>query len=240
MSRDRRFGKEITFYSVWFELRWGITGCLILTVGLITTIFYNHPSTTNVTLFFRTIPILSETNGRVAEIYVGLQRSDRQGRADLPARQLQAGGRRGNRAPQDRRGRCGNGGGADRYPEGRRPAPGGAGALHQQTVDELETKQELQRRNPGGVALRDIERLEVAVEGPPGRDRCRHGRKAGRRDAGLDRAPGREGQRRSRAGPGRGGTGQDGRPCRRERARGAVLRCAWAISSIRSCVRPGF
>src|SRR5262249_62100715 len=69
--QGKRIGKEITFYSVWFELRWGITACLILTVGLITVIFYNHPSTTNVTLFFRTVPILPETNGRVAEIFVG-------------------------------------------------------------------------------------------------------------------------------------------------------------------------
>src|SRR5258708_30083902 len=69
--QGKRFGKEITFYSVWFELRWGITGCLILTVALITTVFYNHPSTSNVTLFFRTVPILPETNGRVAEVFVG-------------------------------------------------------------------------------------------------------------------------------------------------------------------------
>src|SRR5690348_2692269 len=69
--QGKRLGKEITFYSVWFELRWGITGCLILTVALITTVFYNHPSTTSVTLFFRTVPIVPETNGRVAEIYVG-------------------------------------------------------------------------------------------------------------------------------------------------------------------------
>src|SRR6187431_1651390 len=68
--QGRRIGKEITFYSVWFELRWGITGCLILTVALITTVFYNHPSTTSVTLFFRTIPIVPETIGRVAEINV--------------------------------------------------------------------------------------------------------------------------------------------------------------------------
>src|SRR5215831_7148395 len=68
--QGKRLGKEITFYSVWYELRWGITACLILTVSLITTIFYNHPSTSNVTLFFRTVPILPETNGRVAEIYV--------------------------------------------------------------------------------------------------------------------------------------------------------------------------
>ena len=50
-AQGKRLGKEITFYSVWFELRWGITACLVLTVSLITVIFYNHPSTTNVTLF---------------------------------------------------------------------------------------------------------------------------------------------------------------------------------------------
>jgi multidrug resistance efflux pump len=70
-AQGKRLGKEITIYSVWFELRWGITACLILTVCLITTIFYNHPSTSNVTLFFRTLPVLPETNGRVAEISVG-------------------------------------------------------------------------------------------------------------------------------------------------------------------------
>src|SRR5262249_54978930 len=77
--QGKRFGKEITFYSVWFELRWGITGCLILTVLLITTVFYNHPSTTNVTLFFRTVPILPETNGRVAEVFVGYRGEVTQG-----------------------------------------------------------------------------------------------------------------------------------------------------------------
>jgi multidrug resistance efflux pump len=35
-------------------------------------------------------------------------------------------------------------------------------------VDELETKQELFRRNPGIVARRDIEKLEVAVDGSKG------------------------------------------------------------------------
>src|ERR1700752_5484576 len=71
-AQGKRLGKEITFYSVWFELRWGITSCLILTVSLITVIFYNHPSTSSVTLYFRTIPIVPETNGRVAEVYVGV------------------------------------------------------------------------------------------------------------------------------------------------------------------------
>jgi multidrug resistance efflux pump len=68
--QGKRIGKDITLYSVWFELRWGITSCLILTILLITTIFYNHPSTSSVTLFFRTVPILPETNGRVAKVYV--------------------------------------------------------------------------------------------------------------------------------------------------------------------------
>src|SRR5204863_8568951 len=70
-AQGKRLGKEITLYSMWFELRWGLTSCLILTVSLITLVFYNHPSTTNVTLFFRTVPIVPETNGRVAQVFVG-------------------------------------------------------------------------------------------------------------------------------------------------------------------------
>ena len=34
--QGKQLGKEITFYSVWFELRWGITLCIMLTIGLIT------------------------------------------------------------------------------------------------------------------------------------------------------------------------------------------------------------
>src|SRR6476659_5196829 len=70
-AQGKRIGHEITLYSVWFELRWGITACIMLTVLLITLIFYHHPSSTSVTAFFRTIPILPETNGRVSKIYVG-------------------------------------------------------------------------------------------------------------------------------------------------------------------------
>src|ERR671912_1448277 len=69
-AQGKRIGKEITLFSVWFELRWGIVACLMLTVGLITVIFYNHPSTSSATLFYRTVPILPETNGRVAEVHV--------------------------------------------------------------------------------------------------------------------------------------------------------------------------
>src|SRR6476619_7728181 len=69
-AQGRRFGHEITLYSVWFELRWGIISCLILTVLLITLIFYYHPSTKNAVSFFRTVPLLPESSGRVEEIYV--------------------------------------------------------------------------------------------------------------------------------------------------------------------------
>src|SRR5215217_274999 len=71
-AQGKRLGKEITLYSVWFELRWGITACIMLTVGLITVVFYNHPSTTTATFFFRTVPIVPEGIGRVAEINVGM------------------------------------------------------------------------------------------------------------------------------------------------------------------------
>jgi multidrug resistance efflux pump len=43
-----------------------------------------------------------------------------------------------------------------------------AKSLHQQTLDELETKRELQKRNPGNVAFREIERLEVRAQGQLG------------------------------------------------------------------------
>ena len=71
--QGKRFGREITLYSVWFELRWGITACLILTVLLITLIFYFHPSTKNAISFFRTVPLLPEGMGRVEEIYVDVR-----------------------------------------------------------------------------------------------------------------------------------------------------------------------
>ncbi len=66
----KRWGDQITFFTMWYELRWGITACLMLTVTLITIVFYYHPSTTNAGLYFRTIPLLPEGGGRVEEIFV--------------------------------------------------------------------------------------------------------------------------------------------------------------------------
>ena len=45
--QGKRWGDQITFFTMWYELRWGITACLILTVSFITVVFYYHPSTTN-------------------------------------------------------------------------------------------------------------------------------------------------------------------------------------------------
>ena len=162
--QGKRFGKEITLYSVWFELRWGITGCLILTVSLITTVFYNHPSTTNVTLYFRTVPILPETNGRVAEIYVGLSGPVKQGspifKLDSSKQEAAVESARRKIAETDAEMVVAKSdiAKADGQLQEARSA-------HQQTLDELETKQELQRRNPGNVPAREIERLQVLLEG---------------------------------------------------------------------------
>jgi multidrug resistance efflux pump len=68
--QGKRIGHEITLFSVWYELRWGITACAVLTVSLITTIFYYHPATTSVASYFRTVTVLPETGGRVAEVLV--------------------------------------------------------------------------------------------------------------------------------------------------------------------------
>src|ERR1700761_1197481 len=77
--QGKRIGKEITLYSMWYELRWGITGCVMLTVLLITMIFYYHPSTSSAALFFRTVPVVPETVGRVAEVNVGYSQAVKQG-----------------------------------------------------------------------------------------------------------------------------------------------------------------
>ncbi|HWX82009.1 MAG TPA: biotin/lipoyl-binding protein [Xanthobacteraceae bacterium] len=165
--QGKRFGKEITLYSVWFELRWGITACVILTVCLITTIFYNHPSTSNVTLFFRTVPIVPEINGRVAEVYVGVSGPIKQGepifRLDSSKQQAAVDGARHKIAEIGAEMTVAQ---ADlRKAEGQIQE---ALSAHQQTLDELETKRELQRRDPGNVAAREIERLEVRAEGQLG------------------------------------------------------------------------
>jgi multidrug resistance efflux pump len=166
--QGKRIGKEITLYSVWFELRWGLTSCLILTVCLITVIFYNHPSTTNVTLFFRTVPIVPETNGRVAEVFVGIggepiEKGAPIFRLDSSKQEAAVESARRKIAEVDAELVVAS---ADiAKAEGQLQE---AKSNYQQTIDELETKEELQRRNPGNVPFREIERLKVRAEGQLG------------------------------------------------------------------------
>jgi multidrug resistance efflux pump len=166
-AQGKRLGKEITFYSVWFELRWGITACLILTVSLITTIFYNHPSTTNVTLFFRTIPIVPETIGRVADVHVGFSGPVKRGEPifRLDSSKQEAAVETARRKIAETEAELAVARLDIAKSEGQIQE---AKSALQQAVDELETKQELQRRNAGIVAARDIEKLQVAVDGRKG------------------------------------------------------------------------
>ena len=165
--QGKRFGHEITFFSVWFELRWGIVTCLMLTISLITMIFYFHPSTSSATMFFRTVPIVTEMVGRVAEVHVDYSAPVKQGDvlftldnskqkaaletakrkiAEVDASMLaaQADVLKAEGQLQD------------------------ANSALKQAQDELDVKSELQRRNPGIVPQRDIEKLQVAVAGRQG------------------------------------------------------------------------
>lgn len=165
--QDKRFGREITLYSVWFELRWGIVSCLMLTILLITIIFYYHPATSTATSFFRTVPILPEGSGRVEEVYVGLRDEVSAGdpilRLDSTAQEarLETAQRRVEEV--------------DAAIEAARSELAAAEAqvqqaksAYQQAVDELETQQELRERNAAVVAEREIERLQNAVDGREG------------------------------------------------------------------------
>ncbi|MBR0945085.1 MULTISPECIES: HlyD family secretion protein [Bradyrhizobium] len=161
--QGKRFGKEITFFSVWYELRWGITGCLMLTVSLITMIFYFHPSTTNATLYFRTVPILPEGSGRVAEVKFGFSAPVKKGDVlfTLDASKQQAAFETARRkiAEVDAAMQTAQ---ADVVKADAQI--GEAKANYQQAKDELDVKTELQRRNPGIVPQRDIEKLQVLVD----------------------------------------------------------------------------
>ena len=162
-AQGKRFGKEITFFSVWFELRWGITGCLMLTVSLITMIFYFHPATSSATLYFRTVPILPEGSGRVAEVKVGFSAPVKKGDVlfTLDASKQQAAYETAKRkvAEVDASMQTAQ---ADVVKA--EAQLGEARANYQQAKDELEVKSELQRRNPGIVPQRDIDKLQVLVD----------------------------------------------------------------------------
>ena len=161
--QGKRIGKEITIYSVWYEYRYGITSCLMLTIALITIVFYNHPSTRNVTSLYRTISILPEASGRVSEVLVGpsadVKKGDPLFKLDSTRQQaaLEVATRRIAEIEA-----------ASLMAQADIAAAEGqilkAQGAYEQALEELETKEELQRRNADVVAAREIERLRKLVE----------------------------------------------------------------------------
>jgi multidrug resistance efflux pump len=165
--QGKRFGREITFFSVWYELRLGIIGCLMLTVAMITVIFYYHPTTNTATLYFRSVPIVPEVTGRVAEVHVDLSAEVKQGdvlfRLDSAKQEAALLTVKRKIAEVDAAMLSAE---ADILKaEGQLQEAKGS---LQQAQDELDTKSELQKRNPGIVPQRDIEKLTVAVAGRRG------------------------------------------------------------------------
>jgi multidrug resistance efflux pump len=165
--QGKRLGREINFFSVWFELRWGITACLMLTVALITVIFYFHPSTNTATLFYRTVPIIPEINGRVSEVHVEFSAPVKKGdvifKLDSSRQEAAMETARRKIAEVDAA-----------MLAARTDVLKAEGQIqqaqgdYQQASDELNTKRELQQRNPGIVPQRDIEKLQVLLAGRQG------------------------------------------------------------------------
>jgi len=161
-AQGRRIGHEITIFSVWYELRYGITTCLILTILLITVVLYNHPSSTNVTSLFRTISIFPEVGGRVAEVYVGYNEHVKKGaplfKMDSTRQEADLETARAKIAEVDAAMITAK---ADVLTsEGKLQEAKGALA---QAEDELRTKTQLQQRNADIVAAREIEKLQTLV-----------------------------------------------------------------------------
>ncbi|WP_111786318.1 HlyD family secretion protein [Brucella pituitosa] len=162
--QGKRIGHEITIYSMWFELRWGITACLILTISLITMIFYYHPSTSNVTAAFRTVTILPEIGGRVDEVYVSRNQKVKAGE---PLFKLDDSKQKA--ALETARKRIAE---IDAEMVVAKTDLVAADALIKQgeiafvqAQNDVNTQLELQRRNSNIVARKDIERLQSIADG---------------------------------------------------------------------------
>jgi multidrug resistance efflux pump len=161
--QGKRLGREITLFTVWYELRWGITLCLILTVSLITTVFYFHPSTKSASSVFRTVTILPETNGRVAETFVEINQRVQEGqplfRLDSTAQEAAVETTKRKIAEIEAAMVTAKSQLAEA--EGRIVQARGALA---QAGDELARRMEVQERSPGSIAEAEVERMRVQVQ----------------------------------------------------------------------------
>jgi multidrug resistance efflux pump len=160
--QGKRIGHEITLFSVWYELRWGITLCLILTVVLIMTVLYNHPSSKAVNALFRTVSIFAETGGRVEKVYVGYNEHVKKGQ---PLIKLDSS--RQEAAIDTAKAKIAEVDGALILAKADVLTSEGkldeAKGNYQQAVDEYETKKKLYERNPDVVARRELEKLKTLV-----------------------------------------------------------------------------
>lgn len=167
--QGKRIGIEITLYSVWYELRYGIVTCLMLTISLITLIFYFHPSTTNGNMFFRTIAILPERAGRVVEVGIPVDLETEVKAGDLilklDSSEEEADRRSAEQQILEVDAEIALARAELAVVEGQINQ---AEASLKQAVDELETKQELQQRNSNVVTPREIEKLQTAVDSRKG------------------------------------------------------------------------
>ena len=155
-------GREITLFNVWYELRWGITLCLLLTVSLITLVFYYHPASTNVTSFYRTVPVLPEMGGRVVEVYVGVNDEVTANqplfRMDSSIQQTALETAKLKVIEADAQISVAQ---SDLATSDAKIAE--ARGAYEQALDELATKQELRKRNPDVVPTREIDKLQNLV-----------------------------------------------------------------------------
>jgi len=160
--QGKRIGREITLFTVWYELRWGIVLCLLLTISLITAIFYFHPSTSSATSVFRTVTILPETNGRVAETFVDINQHVKKGDPlfRLDDTEQRAAVETSRRKLAEIEAELTVARIQVREAEGRIAQAEGMLA---QAQDEYDTRNALLAQNSTAIARRDVERAEVQV-----------------------------------------------------------------------------
>lgn len=163
--QGKRLGVEINLFSVWYELRWGITLCLLLTISLITTVFFFHPSTKSAIAAFRTVPILAEGIGRVAEVNVILGQKVTAGQQlfRIDSTEQEAASETARRRVDEINAQIAVKQTELASADGRIQEARSALA---QAEDELATKTELLKS--GTVSQREVERLQVTVDGRRG------------------------------------------------------------------------
>jgi multidrug resistance efflux pump len=161
--QGKRIGHEITLFSVWYELRIGITACLMLTVTLITIVFYYHPSTTHVSSFFRTVTILSESGGRVDEVFVRNGQSVKAGEPifSLDDSTQQAAVETATRRIEEVDATFSL---AEAQVEAARGQVGQAEGALEQAIDEYEVQKRLLDQGSPAANPREVEKLAVAVD----------------------------------------------------------------------------